>query len=175
MQRIAIDMDEVMADTMAHYLRRYNAEFGLNLKTKDFHGQHVFEVIDPAHREQVRDYFEQEEFFAGIPVMAGSQKVLREMVKRYEIFITTAAMDVPCSFSAKYFWLQQHFPFVSPSNIVFCGDKSIIAADFMIDDNARHLRNFRGEGILYTAPHNVHEKAFRRVDNWEDVQKMFLS
>jgi len=174
MQRIAIDMDEVMADTMAHYLERYNAEFGKNLTLDDFQGRLLFEVIDVDHRKRVREYFDQEEFFAGIPVMPGSQDVVHELTRQYNVFITTAAMDVPCSFSAKFFWLQQHFPYISPSNIVFCGDKSIIAADYMIDDNVRHLRNFRGEGILYTAPHNVHEKAFRRVDNWEDVRKIFL-
>jgi 5'(3')-deoxyribonucleotidase len=27
MQRIAIDMDEVVADTIAHFLERYNEEF----------------------------------------------------------------------------------------------------------------------------------------------------
>jgi len=175
MQRIAIDMDEVMADTMAHYLERYNADFGRNLTVKDLHGRYVLEVIDADHRERAREYFEQEDFFANIPVMPGSQDVVRDLTKRYEVFITTAAMDVPCSFSAKYFWLQQHFPFISPSNIVFCGDKSIIAADFLIDDNIRHLRNFRGEGIIYTAPHNVYETAWRRVNNWEDVRRMFLT
>lgn len=174
MQRIAIDMDEVMADTMAHYLDRYNAEFGKSLTTKDFHGRYVFEVIDAAHRERAREYFEQEEFFANIPVMPGSQDVIRELTKQYDVFITTAAMDVPCSFSAKFFWLQQHFPFISTSNIVFCGDKSIVAADYLIDDNVRHLRNFRGEGIIYTAPHNIYEQAFRRVNDWEDVRTLFL-
>jgi 5'-nucleotidase len=174
MQRIAIDMDEVMADTMAHYLERYNADFGRSLTVKDLHGRHLAEVIDAAHWERAREYFEQEEFFANIPVMPGSQDVVRDLVKRYDVFITTAAMDVPCSFSAKFFWLQQHFPFIPTSNIVFCGDKSIVAADFLIDDNVRHLRNFRGEGIVYTAPHNVYETAFRRVDSWADVRKMFL-
>jgi 5'(3')-deoxyribonucleotidase len=94
---------------------------------------------------------------------------------RYDVFVSTAAMDVPCSFSAKYHWLQRHFPFIPTSNIVFCGDKSIVAADFLIDDNTRHLSNFRGEGIVYTAPHNITESRFRRVNNWEEVRAMFLS
>jgi len=58
---------------------------------------------------------------------------------------------------------------------VFCGDKSIIAADFMIDDDPKHFRNFGGEGIVYTAPHNILETRFRRVNDWNDVREMFLS
>ena len=175
MQRIAIDMDEVTADTMAHYLSLYNAEFKLNLTKKHFDGRDVFEAIDRKHVARAREYFQEESFFAGIPVMDGSPEVIRDLMKRYEVFITTAAMDVPCSFSAKFHWLKKHLPFIPSSNIVFCGDKSIVAADFMIDDDARHLRRFLGEGILYTAPHNIHENAFRRVDNWQQVRELFLS
>ena len=163
-----------MADTMSRYLQLYNADFGLELTPTHFHGHHVFDLIDPAHKSRAYEYFQREDFFAEIPVMAGSTEVVQELADQYEVFITTAAMDVPCSFTPKFRWLQQHFPFIPTSRIVFCGDKSIIAADYMIDDNVRHLRNFRGEGILYTAPHNVHETAFRRVNDWQDVRAMLL-
>lgn len=159
---------------MTRYLEVYNSDFGLQFTREHFRGRRVFEVIDPEHVSRVRTYFDREDFFSDIPVMPGSQKVLRELCGQYEVFITTAAMDVPCSFSAKYLWLQRHFPFISPKQIVFCGDKSIIAADYMIDDDPKHFRRFGGEGIIYTAPHNINEKKYRRVENWEDVRKMFL-
>jgi 5'(3')-deoxyribonucleotidase len=174
MKIIAIDMDEVIADTIGHYLKRYNAEFCQNLTPADFYGRRVFEAIDPRHVERCREYFEEASFFADIPVMPGAQEVVRELTDQYEVFITTAAMEVPSSFAAKFNWLQRHFPFIPTSHIVFCGDKSILAADYMIDDNVRHFRRFRGEGIIYTAPHNVYETAYRRVSNWEEVREMFL-
>ena len=40
---------------------------------------------------------------------------------------------------AQYEWMHEHFPFIPDSHLVFCGDKSIIAADFLIDDNAHHV------------------------------------
>jgi 5'(3')-deoxyribonucleotidase len=175
MKRIAIDMDEVIADTMAHYLALYNAEFELELTPEDFRGKRVLEVIDPTHVERARAFFYQEEFFYQIPVMEGSRDVVHDLTRHYEVFITTAAMDVPCSFSAKFRWLEKHFPFIRPSHIVFCGDKGILQADYLIDDTVRHFSRFSGEGILYTAPHNVHETRYRRVNNWEDVRRMFLS
>jgi 5'(3')-deoxyribonucleotidase len=174
-KRIAIDMDEVMADTMAHFLEKYNENFGLGLKTEHFQGRHVFEVIDDEHKLAAHDYFQQETFFATIPVMPGSAEVVKALTGRYEVFITTAAMDVPCSFTPKFDWLQRNFPFIPTSNIVFCGDKSIISADYLIDDNIRQLSKFGGKGIVYTAPHNVNETRFRRVNNWVDVSAMFLS
>lgn len=159
---------------MAHYLALYNAEFGLNLTKEHFHGKRVFEVIDRTHVARAREYFQTASFFADIPVMSGSQEVIRELMNRYEVFITTAAMDVPCSFSPKFEWLGKHFPYIPPSNVVFCGDKSIVAADYLIDDDPRHFQRFRGEGILYTAPHNVHETKFRRANHWQDVREILL-
>ncbi len=175
MQRIAIDMDEVAADTLGHCLQLYNAEFKLALTKEHLHGKRVMEAIDKAHVPRAREYFQTESFFADIPVMPGSAETIEELMSRYEVFITTAAMDVPCSFTAKFQWLQKHFPFIPPRRVVFCGDKSIVAADYLIDDDVRHFHRFKGEGILYTAPHNVNETAFRRVNNWQDVRTLFLS
>jgi 5'(3')-deoxyribonucleotidase len=175
MKRIAIDMDEVMADTTGHFLERYNSQFERALTIDDFYGKRVFEVIEDAHRALAFEYFQDEGFFAAIPVMPDSAEVVEALAKKYEVFITTAAMDVPCSFTAKFHWLQRHFPFISPQRIVFCGDKSIVAADYLIDDNLRQLNSFRGEGIIYTAPHNVHETGFRRVNDWREVRTMFLA
>jgi 5'(3')-deoxyribonucleotidase len=44
----------------------------------------------------------------------------------------------------------------------------------LIDDQPLHFRRFGGEGILFTAPHNLGVSAFRRVDNWRQVAKIFL-
>jgi 5'(3')-deoxyribonucleotidase len=57
---------------------------------------------------------------------------------------------------------------------VFCGDKGILNADYLIDDQPLHFRRFKGEGILFTAPHNLHVTGLRRVDNWLQVERLFL-
>lgn len=174
MQRIAIDMDEVIADTLGHYLQRYNAELGRNLTREALYGKRLMEVLPAEDVPHILQYFQTEEFFAKIGVMPGARDVVEALTEEYEVFITTAAMEVPVSFTPKYNWLREHFPFLPSSHFVFCGDKSIIAADFLIDDSVKHFARFHGEGILFTAPHNVSETRFRRVNNWEDVRTMFL-
>jgi 5'(3')-deoxyribonucleotidase len=114
------------------------------------------------------------DFFADLTVIPDSQRVIAELSKRYEIFITTAAMEVPSSFNAKFRWLNHHFPAIKPSHIVFCGNKSIVNADYMIDDNANNFLNFCGEGILYSAPHNQHVTGYRRVENWREIETLLL-
>ncbi len=173
-QWIGIDMDEVIADTLGELLDRYNRDFNAEVSKSDLTGRRFWELIPKEHQGHVIAYFEDGEIFADLPVFENSVEVIERLQSKYEVFITTAAMEVPSSFNAKFRWLARHFPFIPSSHIVFCGDKSVLAVDFLIDDNARHFERLQGEGILFTAPHNVNETRYRRVDDWTAVHKMFL-
>jgi 5'(3')-deoxyribonucleotidase len=96
------------------------------------------------------------------------------LAERYEVFVASAAMEVPTSFAAKHAWLRDRFPFIPPSHIVFCGDKAVLDVDYLIDDTPRHFERFRGTPILFDAPHNRHETRFPRATGWADVRRMFL-
>jgi 5'(3')-deoxyribonucleotidase/uncharacterized protein with PQ loop repeat len=170
--RIAIDMDEVMADAVAEHLRRYNAAFGTGLALADLHGRHLEDCIPPEHRAAAEAMLDAT-FFAELEVMPDCQDVVRELAARHDVFIVTAAMDVPCSFDAKYRWLQRHFPFIPSSRFVFCGDKHIVDADYLIDDRARHFAKFKGRPLLFSAPHNAGETRYPRVSCWAEVRDVF--
>jgi 5'(3')-deoxyribonucleotidase len=197
---IAVDMDEVIADALSEHLLRYNRDFhptSAPLTLADLHGRWLWDAVPPARVRDLERYMLSDDFFRVLPVMPDAQRVLRRLQSRYDIFIASAAMEVPSSFAAKFQWLAEHFPFIPTSHIVFCGDKSILRADYLIDDNPRQLRLFEGrdpnnpqhsestgahgeemsctrEGILYTSPANVNLTGFRRVNNWQDVEHLFL-
>lgn len=78
-------------------------------------------------------------------------------------------MEVPGSFDSKFRWLREHFPFIPPSHLVFCGDKGILNADYLVDDRSRHFWHFRGIGILFGAPHNARQVVAYRADGWDGV------
>jgi len=74
----------------------------------------------------------------------------------------------------KFEWLAANFPFIDWRQIVLCGDKSIIRAEYMIDDNIYHLRRFEGEKILFDSPHNRNvPDDVHRVHNWDEVLSFF--
>ena len=174
MKRIAVDMDEVMADALAEHLLRYNRDHNDNLTLADLQGKKLWDVVSIERHNALEAYFRSEDFFESLAVMPEAQRVMRLLQQRYELYIATAAMEVPTSFHQKFRWLERHFPFIPPSHIVYCGDKSIIRADYLIDDNPRQLRRFQGEGIIFTSPHNIAVKGYRRVNDWLDVEKLFL-
>lgn len=175
MQRVAIDMDEVLADTLAEHIARYNRDHGEAVTKADLEGKWLRDIVSIDRQERLEGYLRSEDFFENLPVIEDSQRVLKLMAERYEVFIATSAMEFPNSFGPKYRWLRRHFPFLDPRNFVFCGYKSILNADYLIDDQPRHFRTFNGKGILFTAPHNLGVSGYPRVDNWQQVERMFLT
>jgi 5'(3')-deoxyribonucleotidase len=171
-RRIAIDMDEVMADALGEHLRRYNACYGETLTSSDLDGCHLEDYVPVAHRAAASAMLDAS-FFENLEVMPDCQTVVQELAARFDVYVVSAAMDVPCSFDAKYRWLQRHFPFIPPRQIVFCGDKGVIDADYLIDDRARHFAQFKGRPLLFAAPHNARETRYQRVSSWQDVRAIF--
>lgn len=167
-------MDEVIADAVREHLLRYNRDFNERLTPADLEGKWLWDIVHHDRHPALERYLRSEDFFAALQVLPHAPRVIEALQSRYEVFIATAAMEVPTSFTAKYEWLGRHFPFIPPAHIVFCGDKSILHADFLIDDNPRQLRRFHGKGILFEAPHNLHVTGFPRVRDWLEVETMFL-
>ncbi len=172
--RVAIDMDEVIADTLGHVLRAYNEAFGESLTREDLESRPLEDLVPEDRREALSRLVLAPGFFRDIPVVPESQDVVRALTARYEVFIATAAMEVPTSFADKFEWLDEHFPFIPPSHRVFCGDKSVLDVDYLIDDSPSQFARFRGTPVLYSAPGNREEKRYLRVNTWADVRRLLL-
>lgn len=173
MKRIAIDMDEVIVDFISKHLKIFNQHYNENISVEQLKGTRL-RLLRPHLKDEIMNFLKDPSFFRDLEVMKDSQDVIRKLSEHYEIFITTAAMEFPTSFTAKYEWLKEHFSFLNEMNFVFCGDKSIINADYLIDDNVRHFERFSGQGIIYTSPHNINETGYVRVNNWQEVKHYFL-
>jgi 5'(3')-deoxyribonucleotidase len=175
LQRICVDMDEVMADTLAEHVRRYNETFDEAITLDDLAGKGIWEIAPVDRQQQLRAFLDAEDFFEDLPLIPGAQEVLKDLSTRFEIFVASQAMVVPNSLGPKYRWLQRHFSFIPPTHYVFCGNKSILRADYLIDDVPRNLLRFEGQGLLFTAPHNVGATGFIRVDNWQQIAAYFAA
>jgi len=71
-------MDETLADSLKEQIRRYNSEFAEKIAADDLHGNHLEDA----------------------------QQLIRELAREHEVFIVSAAMEIPESFAAKYRWLR---------------------------------------------------------------------
>ena len=172
--RIAIDMDETIANSLKEHIARFNAAFGASLTEDQLRGANIEDWVPVEERAAVRELVNDAAFFVNLEVIEDAQNVIRDLAREHDVYIVSAAMEVPNSFASKYAWLQNHFAFIPASHYVFCGHKTIVDADYLIDDQARHLRSFHGTGILFSAPHNWKETGFCRVKSWEEVRQLLL-
>ncbi|HEY2720950.1 MAG TPA: 5'(3')-deoxyribonucleotidase [Chitinophagaceae bacterium] len=171
MERIVVDMDGVIADTTEQFFRFDEKDFGKRRNPNEIIGKPE-SVAFPRAQEYVRT----KSFFRTAPVMKGSFDVLSELNKQYDVFIVSAATEFPQSLFEKYEWLDEHFPFITWKQMVFCGSKTIVEADIMIDDHFKNLDPFKGHTILFSQPHNLrlNSNRHRRVGSWSEVADILL-
>jgi 5'-nucleotidase len=170
---IAVDMDGVLADTETHFITYYEAESGEKVDRSTMLGvpeSHAF-----PDKTAVDRYVHTPGFFRTLPLIPGGVEAVRSLMKDFDVYIVSAAMEYPLSLFEKKQWLEEHFPFISWKNIVFCGDKSIIKTDYLVDDHLKNLDFFSGIPLLFTAAHNVNVNHHYRLNNWSEVLIYFES
>ncbi|OIN57336.1 5' nucleotidase, NT5C type [Arsenicibacter rosenii] len=173
-KRIAIDMDDVLADTNGKFVDIYLAGEAPRYTVDELKTQSFHELLDEHEFNALLQHVYEPGFFRDIRVMPGAQEAIERLSERYEIFVATAAMEFPNSFRDKYDWLAEHFPSIHWRNIIFMGDKSVLNTDYLIDDLPRNLVTFQGEGLLFSAVHNRTNQEFRRFDTWPEIERYLL-
>jgi 5'(3')-deoxyribonucleotidase len=74
---------------------------------------------------------------------------------------------------AKFYALER-LGFNFPKEDFFeASDKSLIACDYLIDDNPTNVLKSYGEGVLFSQPWNKYEIYTPRMDDWKDVVRFF--
>jgi len=168
---IGVDMDGVLADTETHFIYYYENETGEKVDRKTMLG--VPESLAFPDKTAVQRFVHTPGFFRTVPLIADSVAAIKSLMDDFDVYIVSAAMEFPLSLYEKKQWLEEHFPFISWKNIIFCGDKSIIKTDYLIDDHIKNLDNFSGTPLLYHAAHNVHVSHHHRLNNWKEVLDYF--
>jgi len=171
--RIAIDMDEVLADPISKFIRLYNRDFGVPLDTILDPGNEIYHHVPEHINHKWLDYINEKGFFRDLPVIEGSVEALKKLQENNDVYIVSAAVEFRNSLEDKMDWLEENFPFISWQNIVFCGNK-IIKADVLIDDRIKNFADFDGRKLLFSSPHNMLITNYERVDNWQQVLDKLL-
>ena len=172
-KRIAIDMDDVLADAEGRFMEYALKKYGITINPIDLHDKNWAQCANlPV--EEIRSWLYGKDFFRGMKVKEDSQEVVKKLCEKYEVFIVSAAIEFPNSLTEKLDWLAEHFRFIDWRYIVFCGHKYMIEADYLIDDHEKNLKSFKGTPILFSAFHNTNLKGYQRVNSWKEVEKLLL-
>ncbi|MGK6350490.1 5' nucleotidase, NT5C type [Parapedobacter sp. DT-150] len=171
--RLAIDMDEVLADTHHKFLTLYHRDYGISMDIYQAPGKELHENLPDHLNGQWKVYANEKGFFRDIPPMLDAIETVKALQARYQVYVVSAAIEFRKSLEDKLEWLDEYFPFIPWTNILFTGEK-IIAADIMIDDRVRNLAHFSGRKLLFTSPHNLLITEYERVNSWKEVADLLL-
>jgi len=170
-KRILVDMDGVLADVYVRLFEIHEKETGQKLTAADIAGK----LEEEAFPDQ-RKWVSAPGFFRTLPIIKGSREALEKLGTFYDIIVVSLATEFPNSLTDKLMWLYKHFPFIGWKQIVFCGDKSLVKADIMIDDHPKNLDNFPGKTYIFTQPLNlfINNSRHTRVNSWEELEKILI-
>lgn len=172
MQRIAVDMDGVLSDTVEQFISWEEKETGIRKTIEQVTGIDELEAFPNSKK-----YLHTANFFRTALVIKDSQENLYRLNEKYDVYIVSAATEFPGCLNEKQAWLNEYFPFITWQQMVFCGSKQIIMADIMIDDHFKNLDFFTGHtSLLYTQPHNAlaGNGRHKRVNDWQEIAAMLL-
>jgi 5'-nucleotidase len=172
---IAIDLDEVLNNLHSDWLDVYNLEFNDNMKASDIHSWAIDEYVKPEAKNKIMDYLLEPGFFLGLGIKPHAQEITEWLSSYYELYIVTAYHPYVCRDKAD--WVEKHFPHIGTKNIIFCNNKGLIIADYLIDDGGHNVEAFTsGNPLLFDASWNKYlGDKYLRVKNWVDIERYFFA
>lgn len=180
MATIAIDKDGVCVNLTKKVLSFLQQSFPH--RKDEFVMENVkrfkFEENFPGVGEVVENYFKTDEAFRNLEVIEGCIESIKELhTMGHTIFLCTAPVRAPNCFYNKSEWFFNNLPFLK-NQLVITHDKTIIKADYLIDDKAEITginSSPEWKHILFNQPWNQYKQEgyHVRIDGWRNVVDYF--
>lgn len=112
-------------------------------------------------------YFADADFFDMQPVLPGAKEFVRELLKRAEVFFTTAVAPEYMGIRAKR--LMEEFPEVPKENIIMGYRKDLVNLDIILDDGAHNvIASKSAYPVLMRKPWNGNMTGCLSVNNYPE-------
>ena len=169
----AVDVDDVVFDLIGTWLKLYNQDWNDHLMPQDITDWNIDKFVKPECGKKIYDYLDDLNLYKlvkPIPDALWGVSNLRIMGFRV-VFVTSTNI---AQNGRKLMRLQEDcfLPKERHSkDYVEATDKSLILADYLLDDKPENVGIFTGNGILFGRPHNYNyiEPNWTRIDNWKDL------
>jgi 5'(3')-deoxyribonucleotidase len=170
---IAIDIDGVSGDLISEWIiNRYNNDWNDSLKYEDIKDWGVHQFVKPECGLKIYDYLQDPSLYDNVlPISGAINGVFYLKTLGYRvIFVTHSTLGHA---GRKFKWLLQHGFIEAEDDYCEAKDKSLILANYMIDDYIANVNSFKGQAILFTQPYNKRFLFTPRCDEWASVCRYF--
>jgi len=185
---IAVDIDEVLADTVNTFCDVYNKKYRTKIKRQDFYNFKWWDIIGIdrfAFKEQFMGLIKQEHFFKKIPVKSGALAGISELKENHTLMIVTGRPKSLAGITEE--WLIENFGDIF-SSVNFTREKILepsveskfsvckrLKAEILIEDEIDNAAECASNGLtalLFDAPWNqqiAESDRIIRVHSWPEI------
>ena len=163
---VALDVDDVVLDLLPSWLRCYNRDYDDNLIKDKITEWDISKFVKPIAKKAIYYYVDKEEIYKTAMPVENALKGMN-LIKEYGYRIIYVTANNP--YNSKFDWLFKNKFLDDYKDFVSAYDKSLILADYLIDDKYDNVINFKGKGILFDQPWNKDSAYHNRVKNWDDI------
>lgn len=169
-------MDDVLENLCETWVSQLNKLFQLDVKMDDITEWDMSKAFPMLTKEEIYWPLGTEMLWKRVKPLPGAVHYLKKLIDDgHEVIVVTAATSKSTPLKLEEV-LFKYFPFISMKNVIIATQKWLIRGDVMVDDGPHNLKDFFGESILFTQPHNrsFDNDAYgiRRADNWDEVYKL---
>lgn len=172
---ILLDLDGTLIDWDRKFLESWNQR---SIVTRNSY--YMEDCVEEPYRQEALDVMRSPGFFEFLPLMKGALKAIEEMEEHgFNLKICTAPIyesDYCCQ--EKVNWIKKNLGEKWLKKLVMCSDKSLIKADYLIDDKPFDQLNDNQspacwKQIIYDQPYN-RDSNLPRIYRWKDWAKILL-
>jgi 5'-nucleotidase len=172
---VALDVDEVLANLMSEWLRRYNHEYDDTLIPEDITGWDI-----SAHTkcpDKFHQYLYAPNLYKHVTPLLGTRPTV-DAIRAAGHRVVFATSCTQGSEADKLAWLRRwgfapHATLKDAMRDFYpCSDKSVIRADALFDDGVHNVEAFPSHAFLVDHPHNRRTPCTRpriRFSDWPRV------
>jgi len=176
--RVLVDMDGVLTDFESGFLDRWRELYAdrIFIPIEQRTTFYIADQYPQEWKESVYDIFEAPGFYRSLRPIPGGVEALRAMqATGIEVFVCSSPLtEYKNCVLEKYEWIDEHLGKDWTKNLILAKDKTVIKADFLIDDRPQVKgaeEHPSWQHILYDAPYNRGVIGKKRLDweNWRAV------
>lgn len=191
---VGLDVDDVLAELVEEWVRRYNAKYQDNVRREEITDWDVTIRMNKAPKDEVYGLLGAGDFYHSVRPTKGSVEAVRKLRERtwpdgtpmYRIIFVTSCLSFD-SASQKFEWLVRHGFFGRREGALTwearaeymkdyfpVKDKSLVRTDLLVDDNIDNVSSAPGMAFLMNQPHNKGRKVPPHVVRVNDMNTVRL-
>lgn len=173
---VAIDVDGTIADLLPEWLGRYNASYDDNLTEDKIIRWGIHEFVKPECGDNIYEWLKDPALYDNVQPYPGAIEGIKKIkfAGHRVIYPTVTPIETP---GVKYEWLKRYGLIDNMRDYIEVTDKSLIAANFLVDDRPENLDFFKGIKILVLRPWNMHRQddSYYSAPDWQTIVDLCLA